>query len=44
MAHDTERTADQGKPRTDRTHFLYVAVIVAVVLGIGVGLIAPDLR
>jgi aerobic C4-dicarboxylate transport protein len=27
--------------RKDRTHYLYIAVIVAVVLGIGVGLVAP---
>ena len=29
--------------KRDRTHFLYIAVIVAVVLGIAVGFIAPDL-
>ncbi len=29
---DTETT-----PRRDRTHFLYIAVIVAVLLGIAVG-------
>ncbi|MGW6198112.1 cation:dicarboxylate symporter family transporter [Kribbella sp. NPDC055110] len=28
--------------RNDRTHFLYIAVIVAVALGIGVGLLFPD--
>ncbi|MFF0020737.1 cation:dicarboxylate symporter family transporter [Streptomyces sp. NPDC004082] len=28
--------------KRDRTHYLYIAVIVAVVLGIAVGLIAPD--
>src|SRR5690242_3372546 len=28
--------------RRDRTHYLYVAVIVAVVAGIAVGLLAPD--
>ncbi|MFF3452664.1 cation:dicarboxylate symporter family transporter [Streptomyces sp. NPDC002667] len=28
--------------RRDRTHFLYIAVIAAVILGIAVGLIAPD--
>jgi aerobic C4-dicarboxylate transport protein len=28
---------------SDRTHYLYVAVIVAVALGILVGLVAPDL-
>ena len=26
----------------DRSHYLYIAVIVAVVLGIIVGLVAPD--
>ncbi|MET1060851.1 MAG: cation:dicarboxylase symporter family transporter [Nocardioides sp.] len=32
-----------GTPRKkDRTHYLYIAVIVAVGLGIAVGLIAPD--
>ena len=34
---DTETT-----PRRDRTHFLYIAVIVAVLLGIAVGFIAPE--
>jgi aerobic C4-dicarboxylate transport protein len=29
-------------PRKDRSHYLYMAVIVAVILGIAVGLIAPD--
>ena len=28
--------------RRDRTHYLYIAVIAAVVLGITVGLVAPD--
>ena len=28
--------------RKDRTHYLYIAVIVAVGLGIAVGLVAPD--
>jgi len=34
-----------GQParRADRTHFLYIAVIVAVVGGAVVGLVAPDL-
>src|SRR5689334_17973639 len=36
-------TTDQAAPaRRDRTHFLYIAVIVAVVLGIAVGFLAPD--
>lgn len=28
-------------PRRDRTHWLYIAVIVAVLLGILVGFVAP---
>ncbi|MEV6411246.1 cation:dicarboxylase symporter family transporter [Kribbella sp. NPDC051718] len=36
-------TAPRPTPvRNDRTHFLYIAVIVAVLLGIGVGFIFPD--
>ncbi|MGW3626712.1 cation:dicarboxylate symporter family transporter [Streptomyces sp. NPDC000880] len=31
-----------GAVRRDRTHYLYIAVIVAVVLGIAVGLAAPE--
>ncbi len=34
--------ADRGAPRRDRTHYLYIAVIVAMLLGIAVGFIAPD--
>ena len=39
------RPAVQAKPpvRRDRTHYLYLAVIVAVAAGVAVGLIAPDL-
>jgi len=33
---------EPGTPKRDRTHFLYIAVIVAVALGIAVGLIFPD--
>jgi aerobic C4-dicarboxylate transport protein len=29
-------------PRRDRTHYLYVAVIVAVILGVGLGFVAPE--
>jgi aerobic C4-dicarboxylate transport protein len=32
-----------GTTVQNRTHYLYIAVIVAVLLGIGVGLVAPDL-
>ena len=31
-----------GSTVQNRTHYLYIAVIVAVLLGIGVGLVAPD--
>ncbi|MEU9172687.1 cation:dicarboxylase symporter family transporter [Streptomyces sp. NPDC048420] len=40
MAASTPDTAPQVKK--DRTHYLYIAVIVAVALGITVGLVAPD--
>ncbi|GAB3595499.1 C4-dicarboxylate transporter DctA [Angustibacter peucedani] len=35
-------TAAEPAQRRDRTHFLYIAVIVAVLLGILVGFVAPD--
>lgn len=35
-------TSTQGAVRKDRTHYLYIAVIVAVVLGIVVGFAAPE--
>lgn len=39
-----QSAATAGKPRkgVDKTHFLYIAVIVAVVLGAIVGLVAPE--
>jgi aerobic C4-dicarboxylate transport protein len=41
----TSTVQNGGEPRAkrDRTHYLYIAVIVAVVAGIVVGLVAPDL-
>src|SRR6266498_5189903 len=33
---------DAAPPRKDRTHWLYVAVVVAVLAGIAVGFLAPD--
>ena len=44
MANASPPTAAQpvAAPKKDRTHYLYVAVIVAVVLGIAVGFIAPE--
>jgi len=39
----TPSTQDTAPPvRQDRTHYLYIAVIVAVVLGIIVGFVAPE--
>jgi aerobic C4-dicarboxylate transport protein len=35
-------TAQHAAERRDRTHYLYIAVIVAVVLGIAVGFLAPE--
>ena len=32
-----------GKKRKDRTHWLYIAVVIAVIGGVIVGLLAPDL-
>ena len=32
----------QPPKRRDRTHWLYIAVIVAVLAGVGVGIMAPD--
>ena len=34
----------EPKRRRDNTHWLYIAVIVAVVAGIGLGLAAPSSR
>ena len=36
------RPKNPGKKKHDRTHYLYVAVIVAVVAGILVGWLAPS--
>jgi aerobic C4-dicarboxylate transport protein len=36
-------TAQHTAPSRDRTHYLYIAVIVAVVLGVAVGILAPEL-
>ncbi|MFP5316624.1 MAG: cation:dicarboxylate symporter family transporter, partial [Actinomycetes bacterium] len=43
MAHPTPTTAPGSAPaRRDRTHYLYIAVIAAVLLGITVGFVAPS--
>ncbi|GAA3223139.1 C4-dicarboxylate transporter DctA [Pseudonocardia petroleophila] len=43
MSTSTESTSPdaQPAPKRDRTHFLYIAVIVAVILGVAVGIVAP---
>ncbi|GAA1931017.1 cation:dicarboxylate symporter family transporter [Nocardioides hwasunensis] len=38
----TTPTADAPKVRRDRTHYLYIAVILAVILGAVVGFVFPD--
>lgn len=42
MAASTPDTAPAVPAKRDRTHYLYIAVIVAVAIGITVGLVAPD--
>ncbi|MEV8016539.1 cation:dicarboxylase symporter family transporter [Streptomyces sp. NPDC086554] len=39
---DTAENKVAPPAKRDRTHYLYIAVIIAVVLGIGVGLLFPD--
>jgi aerobic C4-dicarboxylate transport protein len=39
----TEPDSDAPRQRRDRTHWLYLAVIVAVVAGVALGLLAPSL-
>ena len=42
MSTSADPAADRRAPRRDRTHYLYLAVIVAVLAGIVVGFVAPD--
>src|SRR5690348_3518802 len=42
MSTSTGTPAAVAPRRRDRTHYLYLAVIVAVLAGIVVGLVAPD--
>ncbi|TQK51771.1 aerobic C4-dicarboxylate transport protein [Streptomyces sp. SLBN-118] len=42
MNSNKEDPVATGAVRRDRTHYLYIAVIIAVVLGIAVGLAAPE--
>lgn len=36
------KIAESKAPKKDRTHWLYIAVIISVLGGIAFGLIAPD--
>ncbi|MEP7091497.1 MAG: cation:dicarboxylase symporter family transporter, partial [Nocardioidaceae bacterium] len=42
VTHPAAGPAGPSAPRRDRSHYLYMAVILAVLLGIAVGLVAPD--
>ncbi|MFG2024232.1 cation:dicarboxylate symporter family transporter [Streptomyces sp. NPDC048825] len=42
MTSTSKAAATNPAGKRDRTHYLYIAVIIAVVLGITVGLVAPD--
>ena len=41
-ASTTPRIAEPKKPRRDNTHWLYIGVIIAVIAGIILGLVAPN--
>ena len=38
----TTQTSDTATPKRDRTHWLYIAVVIAVFLGAAVGLLFPE--
>jgi aerobic C4-dicarboxylate transport protein len=42
MSTPANAATDASTGRTDRTHYLYIAVVVAVVLGVAVGILFPD--
>jgi aerobic C4-dicarboxylate transport protein len=42
MSTPANAATDAAPRRTDRTHYLYIAVVVAVVLGVAVGILFPD--
>ncbi|MBX5482159.1 MAG: cation:dicarboxylase symporter family transporter [Myxococcaceae bacterium] len=42
MALDVADPAGKSAPRRDRSHYLYVSVLVAAALGVGVGFVAPE--
>ncbi|MGE2731458.1 cation:dicarboxylate symporter family transporter [Mycolicibacterium vaccae] len=39
---DRPNPTEPSRPKRDRTHWLYIAVIVAVIAGVGVGILAPE--
>lgn len=41
-AADTGPHVAKSKPKKDRSHWLYIMVIIAVILGVTLGLVAPD--
>jgi aerobic C4-dicarboxylate transport protein len=42
MSRTAEDDLATGRRRRDRTHYLYLAVVIAMILGIALGFIAPD--
>ncbi len=42
MSDQSAKSAQRSAPPRNRTHYLYIAVVVAVALGIAVGVIAPS--
>jgi aerobic C4-dicarboxylate transport protein len=42
VTRSADSVVDRPAPRRDRTHFLYLAVIVAMILGILVGFAFPE--
>jgi aerobic C4-dicarboxylate transport protein len=42
MAPDTASTPSTAPTKRDRTHWLYIAVIISVILGVAVGFVFPD--
>ncbi len=42
MSTSADNAVDRPAPKRDRTHYLYIAVIIAMLLGIAVGFIWPD--
>lgn len=42
MATEIEELPDAAQFKANRTHWLYIAVIIAVIAGVIVGLVAPE--